>query len=148
MIRVYFLLLISSSTRCLLRLLGCGARLATNIPADVSGIGSLANDVLKCGPTLASCRWGALVGKLSIDASGELADSLLHKGALCDTCAEEDGVDNEKDPRTLLEEDGGAQNTEPQSNLEQSNKGHGTIIIFLDKLANSLGCGGSLLLAA
>lgn len=82
----------------LVRLLRAGGLLSTNILADVGRIGGLPNDVLEGAPALASDGWSALVGKLGINAGGELGDGALDKGALRVPGAEEDGVHGNQDP--------------------------------------------------
>lgn len=110
----------------------------TDITVDVSGVGRLPEDVLDSSPTLSNGRRSALVGELGINARRELGNGTLDKAALSIAGAEEDGVDNEKDPGALLEEEGGANNTEPQGDLEDGNKCHGAIVVLLDELANGV----------
>lgn len=124
-------------TRYLLGLLW-GALGTTNILADVSRVTSLADDTLEGVPALASGRWSALVGKLSVDPSSDIVDSLLDEAALGNTGAEEDSVDNKQDPGTLLEEESRSEDAEPKGNLEKRNEGHRSIIVLLDELANHL----------
>jgi hypothetical protein len=107
--------------RRLLRLLRSSTRLSTNIPADIGSIGSLLDDTLEGVPSILSSRRRALVGKLSVDATSQLVNSLLDKAALSDAGAEEDGVDGEQDPRALLEEERRADDAEPEEDLEQGN---------------------------
>ena len=122
----------------LLRLLGSGTGLTSDILADIRSIGSLTNNSLEGTPALLGSRRSALVSKLGIDASSELADGLLDKAALRNAGAEEDSVDNEQDPGAPLEEERRSKDAEPQENLEEGNKRHGAIIVFLDKLADSV----------
>lgn len=122
----------------LLSLLGGATRLGTDVPADIGGVGSLADDSLEGAPALLGSGRSALVGKLSVNASSKLANGILDKAALCNASAEKDSVDGEQDPGTLLEEEGGTKDAEPEEDLEKRNKCHGAIIILLDKLANGL----------
>lgn len=124
--------------RHLLCLLG-STGLATNVPADVGRISSLADDTLEGVPALASSRWGTLVGKLSIDASSKLVNGFLDEAALRNAGAEKDGVNRQQDPRTSLEKKRGTNNAEPESNFKHGNERHGAVIILLDKFADSLG---------
>ena len=94
---------------CLLR----GSLLSANVPADVSSIAGLLDNALEGSPTLLGSGRSALVGKLSVNAGSELVDSLLDKAALRNAGTEEDGVDNEQDPRAPLEED-----AEPEEDLK------------------------------
>src|SRR5690348_3799907 len=76
----------------LVRLLGAGLLLSTNVLADVGSISGLPDDVLEGAPALASGRRSALVGELSIDTGSELGDGTLHEGALRIAGTEKDGV--------------------------------------------------------
>lgn len=125
-----------------MRFLGSGLLLSADVLADVSSLGSLTDDVLEGTPGLASGWRSALVGKLGIDAGGKLGNGTLDEGALSVAGTEEDGVDNDQDPRSLLEEKGRAEHAEPKGNLEDSNKGHAAVVVLLYELANSIGQGG------
>lgn len=96
--------LLSGRERHLLRFLGHSALLSAHVPANVSGICGLCDDSLERCPDLPGNWRSALVRKLSIDSGGQLGDGALDEGALSSTRAEEDGVDDDKDPRALLEE--------------------------------------------
>lgn len=126
----------------LLRLLGGALLLSTDVPADISRICRLADDVLEGAPRIASRRRCALVRKLRVNTGRELVNRLLDEAALCNTGAEEDGVDGKKDPAALLEQQRGADNAEPQCNLEHGYERHAAVVVLLDKLANSLGGAG------
>lgn len=145
---------------CLLCLLGTSTRGCStrDIPVDVGGIGTLANDVLEGLPTLANSRRGALVGDLCIDASGHLADGALDEAALRKAGSEENGVDRNENPRALLEKKGRSEDAEPEEDFKDGNESHAGIVILLHKLANgirqtrclwlcSTSCARSLLLA-
>jgi len=71
-----------------------------------------------------------------IDSRLQLTERALNEARLSESCAEEGGVDGDQDPRTLLEGDGGEEDTAPEKDLEDSNKTHGGVIVFLDELAN------------
>jgi len=122
----------------LLRFLWHSALLSTHVPADVRRISRLLDDVLKRLPSLSGSRGSALVRKLGINAGGELRDGALDESALGNASTEEDGVDDEQDPRTLLEEKCRAKDTEPEGNLKDGNKRHAAIVVLLDKFSNDV----------
>jgi len=88
-----------------MRLLGHGALLPTHIPADISSVCRLLDDIFESSPGLTSSRRRALIGKLCVNASSELGDGVLDEAALCVTSTEKDSVDNNEDPRALLEKE-------------------------------------------
>lgn len=131
------------------RLLGLlGGTLLTSIAVDVSQVGSLLNATLDRGPDLTNRRGKILAVGNGITTSSQLIDGLLDKGALCEASPHEDSVDGNENPRALGEEDSGEKKTEPKSNLKDSNKGHGAVVVVLDKVTNGIGKSRSLLLLA
>jgi len=65
----------------------------------------------------------------------------LYKVALCETRTKESGVDGDQDPGTAAEGNSRKEETAPEKNLKNSNETHGSIIVFLDKLTDSIGSG-------
>jgi hypothetical protein len=62
----------------------------------------------------------------------------LNESALSEASTEEGGVDSDQNPRTLLECDSREEKTAPEQDFEDSDEAHGSIIVFLDELANHI----------
>lgn len=131
--------------RCLLGLLG-DRGLLSSVTANVSHVSGLLDGALDGGPALTDGRGHILTVGNGISASSELTDSLLDKGALGEASSHEHSVDDEKDPRSLLEEDSRAKKTEPQKDFENGNECHGSVVVVLNEVANGVGQCGALLL--
>lgn len=71
-----------------------------------------------------------------------LLESVLNKVALAETCAEEDGVDAQQDPATSAKGDGRHEQTDPEEDFETGDEHHAGVIVFLNELADGVGCGG------
>lgn len=119
----------------LLRLLG-SSLLGAGVAVDVSQVSSLLDATLDCVPTLSDSRGHVLAVGNGITTGGELVDSLLDECALVEASSEEDGVDDDEDPRTLLEEESGTEQTEPESDLKDGYEGHRRVVVILDEVAN------------
>lgn len=134
-----------SGAQHLLSLLWC--TLLTSVTADIGHVSGLLDSALDSSPSLAN-SWGQVltVGN-GITTSSQVVDGLLNKGALVETSSQEDSVNDNEDPRALLEENGRAEQAEPKGNLKNGNQGHGAVIVVLYKVADSVGQGGGLLLA-
>lgn len=128
-----------NNTRRLLGLLGDTLLLGASVAVDVSQVSGLLDAILETTPALSDGRREVLTVGNSVTASAELVDGRLHKGALVETGSEEDGVDSDQNPRALLEEESREEQTEPESDLEDSNKGHGRIVVVLNEVANGVG---------
>jgi len=123
----------------LLGLLGNALLLSTSVAVDVGQVGSLLDAALDTVPALSDSGRHVLTVGDGITTSGELVNSLLDESALVETSSEEDGVDGNQDPGALLEEESGEAKAEPKSNLENSDQGHGRIVVVLDKVTNGVG---------
>jgi len=128
-----------NDTSSLLGLLGNTLLLSTTVAVDVSQVSGLLDNTLETTPALSDGRRQVLAVGNSVTASAQLVDGGLHEGALVEASSEEDSVDNKQDPRALLEEKTREEQTEPESDLENSDKGHGRIVVVLNEVANGLG---------
>ena len=122
----------------LLGLLGLLWLSTTSVAVDVGEVGGLLDTALDGLPSLTDSWWHVLSVGNSITTSAELVDGTLDKGALVEASAEEDGVDDDEDPSTLLEEDGGAEQTEPQDDLKDGHNSHAEVVVVLDKVTNGV----------
>ena len=92
-------------------------------------------------PNLSCSRGGRLSTNERIDSGLKLSKLALNKAGLSESCAEEGSVDSDQDPGALSKGDGGEEKTTPEKDLENGNEAHGSIIVFLDKLANQISSG-------
>ena len=122
----------------LLGLLGNTLLLSTSVTVDVSQVSALLDTTLDSTPALSDGRRQVLAVGNSVTASAQLVDGRLHEGALVEAGSEEDGVDSNQDPRALLEKESRDAQTEPESNLEDSDKGHGRIVVVLNEVTNGV----------
>lgn len=113
--------------------------LSLGVAGNVGKVSDLPETSLGRSPSLSDCRWHVLAVGNGITASSDVSKCALDKGALVEASAEEDSVDADQDPSTLLKDDGRSENAEPKSNLKDSNEGHGGIIVILDKATNGVG---------
>ena len=127
-----------NDTSSLLGLLGNTLLLSTSVAVDVSHVSGLLDTTLETTPALSDGRRQVLAVGNSVTASAQLVDGGLHEGALVEASSEEDSVDSEQNPRALLEEKTREEQTEPESDLENSDKGHGRIVVVLNEVANGV----------
>lgn len=90
-------------------------------------------------PSLASSGRSALSANEVVDASLKVAERVLDVAALSEAGAEEDGVDDDQDPRAALEEDDVEEDTEPEDELNVGDNRHGRIVVLLNETANRVG---------
>lgn len=128
-----------SGLLCLLwwRLLG-----AAYETVHVGLVVDLLKHVLGSVPGLASSWRNILALSERITASTELLDHALHKSALADAGAEENGEESQNDPASLDEEDGRAKDAEPQCQLKASDERHTRVIVVLHEAAEGLSKAG------
>ena len=73
-----------------------------------------------------------------IPALPHLPQHALHKRTLANPRAQEDRVDDDENPASLLEHEGGAEETEPQRDLEAGDDGHAGVVVVFDEAADAL----------
>lgn len=122
----------------LLRFLGLLWLGTTGVAVDVGEISSLLDTTLDSLPSLADGWWHVLSVGNGVTAGAELVDGTLDKGALVEASAEEDGIDDDEDPSTLLEEKSGAKEAEPEDDLEDGDDGHAEVVVVLDKVTDGV----------
>jgi len=122
----------------LLRLLGLLWLSATGVAVDVGEVGGLLDTTLDSGPSLTDSWWHVLSVGDGVTTSAELVDGTLDESALVEAGAEEDGVDDDEDPSSLLEKNGGAEKTEPEDNFKNGDNSHAEIVVVLDKVTDSV----------
>lgn len=99
----------------------------------------LAGAILDAVPDLAGGGGRALGADERVDAGAELGHGALDVGALRVAGAQEDGVEDEQDPRAALEQNGRQQDAAPQQDLEGRDNRHAGVVVLLDKGANLVG---------
>jgi len=131
------------ASRCmhLLGLLGLLWLSTTSVAVDVGEVGGLLDTALDGLPSLTDSWWHVLSVGNGITTGAELVDGTLDKGALVEASAEEDGVDDDEDPGTLLEENGGTEETEPEDDLEDGDNSHAEVVVVLDEVTNGVAKG-------
>ena len=110
----------------------------TKVSPKISGLNTLPAQALDCFPALSDCWRHALILDLCIHPRNGLHKCTLHELTLGISGSQKDAVDNEQHPGAFSECEGGQEDAEPQSDLKKRNKGHGSIIIFLDEFANTV----------
>lgn len=108
------------------------------VSAQISSRVELPGTALDTVPHLSGSWRRALRTNEVVDPGLEPCEGALDVGALAETSAQEDGVDDQQDPAPTLEEDGREQQAEPQSNLEAGDNGHGRVVVLLDEGADGI----------
>lgn len=99
-------------------------------------------------PHLSNSWRGGLCSDERVGPGLQVLELALHERALGEAGAEEGRVDEEQDPGALGEEDGGEEDSAPEKDFQESDQTHGGLVGFLDELANGVGSGVGLGLAA
>lgn len=122
---------------------GTGAA-STNVLSNIRHIVELAGTTLDTLPDLSSRWWDTLSSDKGINTGTDALELSTNEGGLRIAGSQESSVDGEQEPRALGEDNSRSEETAPEEDLKDSNEAHGEVVVLLDKLADGIGEGGSL----